>query len=303
MFYHEAQHQYINVSVDYMERAVKHSFHAQLMSFWLCLKFNRGDSAYRPTISGIMKDFGCGHTTAKRIYEHVTTVGDNLLFRYNPETNLLVAKTWKLAATPKHCAIAPKKKALMAYCVKVIKPHHLTIKEAVKAMKSALIKVAISEVQRQDKFLTEGTTFSSCSDRRNALNQRKLGRRANCHRSTASRLLKRMELNGEITVTRHRLVAVKDLVHDVWVLDEDTVKSNLIDKRNLIPIGKIAYVRDANEYHLTKFGTEREVRNVIINYATRINYDLRNNTHRRVKATCVVNTVHDGFLALNSQFD
>lgn len=257
-----------NIPVDYMEEAMKNPFHRQVLSFWMCIKFKFGDSAYRPTIDGIMKDFGCGHDTAKRLYEHVTAVGNkSQLFTYNPYSNLLVARSWKLCPKTKNVKFSKDGVAKMKYCAKVIPPRYVTINNVIRTMRCALMKVAIDEKKRSDKFLSGSEKFSSCSDRSQALNQKKMGRFINAHRTTAGRLLKQMEVNGDITVSKKPLQAVYDERNEVWLNNADK-ESYGLDKRHLIILRDgYGYVRDANEY----FPKERTSFNVIINAHSRIN--------------------------------
>lgn len=250
-----------------MREAMRKPFHRQLLSFWVCIKLTYGDSAYRPSIDGIMKDFGCGHKTAKRLYEHVTAVGDNSqLFRYNPKTNLLVARTWKLCPNTKPVRFSKDGVAKMKYCSKIKKPRYVTINNVIATMRCALMKVAIDEKKRSDKFLSGNDKYSSCSDRSQALNQKKMGRFINAHRTTAGRLLKRMEADGDITVSRKPLQEVYDLRHDVWTVDDDTRTMFRLDSRHIIVVNGRGYVRDANEY----FPKERTSFNVIINAHNRV---------------------------------
>lgn len=266
MCLHIQIHRY-NVPVEYIEMAKGNSFRRQLLSFWMCIKFKSGDSTYRPTIDGIMKDFGCGHKTAKNLYDHVTAVGKNSkLFTYNPKTNLLVARSWKLCPNTKNVRFSQGGVAKMKYCAKLVPPRHITINNTITAMRCALLKVAIDEKKRTDMFLSGSESFSSCLDRSLALNQKKMGRIINAHRTTAGRYLKLMESNREIEVSSKPLQPVYDVEHEEWLICADTINKYGIDKRNLIIIGRIGYVRDANEY----FPKERTSFNVIFNAHNRI---------------------------------
>lgn len=259
-----------NVPIGYIKESMGKQFHRQLLAFWLCVKMKSGDSLYHPSIIGIKTDFRCGHTLAKRIYEFVTAVGDNnLLFTYNPKTNGLVARTWKLNPETRQVRFSVGGVAKMKYCGKVKTPEILSIRNVMRELRCALLKVSIDEKKRSDKFLSGSDKYSSCLDRSLALNQKKLGRIINAHRTTASRLLKHMESEGVITVSRKCLQNVRDLKHDgKWLVPEEDVRRYGLDKRKLI-INRytgIGSVRDANEY----FPKKRTSFNVIINATERI---------------------------------
>lgn len=257
-----------NIPLEYLREAMANNFRKTIMSFWMCVKMKYGDSVYHPTIDGIKKDFKCGHKIAKQIYQHITTVGNqSLLFTYNSKTNTVIARTWKLNPTVKNKRWMKDGVMKMKYCAKVLKPKYISIRNVIHAMQEALLKVAIDEKQRSDKFLLKSAKYSSCLDRANALNQKKMGRIINAHRTTAGRRLKHMQNEGKIEISRKKLQRVYDLEHEMWIVSDDDVRVHGLDKRHLIIIGKFGYVRDANEYHPIK----RTSFNVIINAINRIN--------------------------------
>lgn len=250
-----------------MKRCRKDKALWELFVFAVCIKRVEGSSAIHPEVGAVRRMLNCSYYKAVRLIEGAKHCP--MLFRYYPEANLLIARSFthgRLQRSEYSCG----RKTFIAYhafCYKYsfdtedrishfaisISLRDVLIKQAIKARQ---LKYGLTTVVPDNKISTR-------TNRRNALYAVKLGHFSGYHHSTATRHIRKMEKSGEISVFRPDFIKVADFKTGEVLTEDPALLSRVPFLRNSYLV-----VRDANEYILTDM--EKDVfTNIIFNHKGR----------------------------------
>ena len=251
----------------------------ELLIFALCIKMHEGSSAIHPEVSEIRKLLNCSYYKAVRLIEGAKRCP--YLFRYYPEANLLIARSFTRGRLEKS-EYACGRKSFTAYHADCFKFRydsgerisHIGIS---RQLRDALIKHAIMARQLRNDFNTVVPTErkpSTRSNRSTALLTVKLGRISGYHHSTVSRHIRRMEEREEVRIYRPGYIPVSDLRTGELLTDDESLLS-----RRAFPHRGLLVVRDANEYVIDAKSAPVYC-HVIFNHARRHRRNVDNSARR-----------------------
>lgn len=228
-----------------------------LLCLAVCMKLNSKDSGLvvrRP--QDMMNVFHCSYRKARRLM--VQAIGCTDLFRYNPKSGFLVARTFKSG-----CKIFNSQKGNVYYgddCIIVTIPSDGRIShyQISQWLRDAIIQKALKNEASSDK----STCQNLYSERRKPLTQEYIGNIAGYHQTTVSRHLRKMGRNGAISIDSHDRIAVYDLEHGEVI--------NEMPGRKPFVCGRMAYVRDVNDYSIIDTTILCKFRHVIYNNKRRV---------------------------------
>lgn len=205
----------------------------------------------------LMKILHCSYRKAVRLFNQASR--DERLFRYNPRTKFIVARSFEIG-----CKTNPSKgKIETVYrsddVIAVSKNADGTISH--NDISSRLRDLFIQKMIRMQKPADELQCQSPHSATRKPLTQDFIGNCVGVCQTTVSRRLRKMEANGEISVTRHPKVPVIDLEHGIVMND--------FSNRKPFFQGKFAYIRDVNEYTILDDSIHFRFKHLIYNHRKR----------------------------------
>lgn len=259
----------LNIPIKLMKRYRKDRADWELFIFAVCLKCLDSSSAIHPTVPLVRKLMGCSYYKAERMIERAKSCDE--LFRYYPEANLLIARSFTKGKLKKTTTYLSKTifVSYSAFCYKFRFEEAETVSHIAvsRKLQDALLIHAIKARQLKNALHCnvdgKAKIQDSRSNRPTALHSRKLGRIAGCHQSTATRHLRKMEDNGELTVLRHDFIPVIDHRRNVAVTDDKELL-----RRRPFPRQGFLVVKDCNEYIMAPTNTDVFV-NVIFNHKGR----------------------------------
>lgn len=244
-----------------------------LLAFAVCLKMLYGSSAFHPSVSLVRSLMNCRSEKAQRLLEQAKNCPE--LFYYNEKKNFLVAKNLVRPYIIEQWVEIGKDRILSksAYCHKFEYDPNERVSHYDVANKifNVIILCGIAQFVREDNFIKVGdvtTQSSTCPDRKKAITQRRMAKTLNCHHSTISRRIKKLEAKGIISVNRYPIVMIMHTQSGTRYKSD-----NNFYNRRAFCIGAFAYVREANEYNL---GTNWNFKccNVIFNHKDRLRHNV-----------------------------
>lgn len=229
-----------------------------LLCLAICLKLNRNDSGmYVRDPRDIMRQFHCSYRKAARLMK--AAAEDKTLFRYNPKTKFLVARSFEIG-----CDVVNSRKGekyRQDNCIAVEKEDDGTISHY-------KISYKLRDFIIQKMLRTQGPSDElQCqnhphSENRKPLTQKYIGNVAGCHQTTVSRRLKKMAANKQITILSHPKIPVVDLEHGIVL--------NVFDGRKPFVSGRFMYIRDVNEYTIIDNSIHCRFKHIIYNHKKRL---------------------------------
>lgn len=247
----------------------------ELFIFSVCLKMAYGSSAVHPSVPVVRKLMNCSYYKAERMIERAKR--ENYLFRYYPEANLLIARSFTHGRLQKneYRYGAKTVTAYSAFCHKFRfdRDGQISHMEVSRRLRDALLVHAMKARQLKNDLSTvvSANKTSTRSNRSTALYSVKLARIAGCHHTTVSRHIAKMEKTGDVSVYRPAYTPVAYRRTGVMLTDD-----RRLTERRRFPKGDYEVVRDANEYFVSDKNSDVFV-NVIFNHRER---------HRRNTSAC-----------------
>lgn len=256
---HSTHSNYINIPYRLAKRYRNDKAGWDLLCFAICLKLNRNDSGiYLRNPKDIMKMFHCGYKKARRLFFQATS--DKGLFRYNPRTKFIVARSFEIG-----CNTNPSKgKRTKVYrsddCLIVKKDEDGRISHngISSQLRDLLIKKLLRTQKPADELQCQGNHHSAT---RKPLTQKFIGNCAGICQTTVSRRLRKMSANGEIKITSHPKIPVIDLEHGIVLRD--------FTNRKFFISGRFGYIRDVNKYEILSDEIHFRFKHIIYNHKKR----------------------------------
>lgn len=195
-----------------------------------------------------MKLFHCSYRKAERMLKQAAA--DTRLFRYNPKTKYLVARSFKIG-----CEWFWNKKGTKKLysddCIVIEIPENgiISHNEISKRLRDRLMIKAIKAYQT--KTMSSNCHFISRQGNLKPLTQKFISNIAGCCRSTVTRHLNKAAKQTEdkksgLTITSYPIIPVYDMIDGEVINDIPNM-----DKRKTFVRSHYACVRDANDYELT----------------------------------------------------
>lgn len=238
----------------------------ELFVFAVCLKCVSGSSGIHPDVMLVRKLMRCSHYKAERMIKRAKHCSE--LFYYNEKKNFLVARSFTRGKLEKATYYSRNKEyvAYRATCFKFRYEHTESIShiDTSRMLRDKLITSAIyAKSRKNDLPIVVKKSFSTRSERAEALSTMKLAHIAGMHHSTVSRHLRKMEKTNLVKVTRHPFIKVADFYSGELLTDNKA----LLERKPFLRQGYLV-VRDANDYKLTSACADKFV-NVIFNHEKR----------------------------------
>lgn len=249
---------YINLPVRLAKKFRRNKRMWDLLVLAICMKLNDGASGlYIRTPRDISTLFHCSYRKAERLMK--MAMDCPRLFHYNPKTHFLSARTFVVG-----CSWFEGKNGKRFYhdtVITVRKASDGTIShnEISKQLRDKMMLKAIEQSRPRMSSNCQSTLRSETS---RPLTQKFLGNIAGCHRSTVSRHLRKVEGRDEIKITVHDKIPVYDVEHGVEY-------KRVIGRRPFIS-GRIAYIRDANDYEILVDEYNYCFKHIIYNHPQRL---------------------------------
>lgn len=249
---------YINVPVRLAKKYRKDKRMWDLLVLAICMKLNNTSSGmYIRSPRNITKLFHCSYRKAERMMTQASQCPR--LFHYNPKTKFISARSFAVG-----CEWFEGKNGKRFY--------HDTVIVIEKAADGTISHFEISK-QLKDKMMLKAIKqsrprmSSNCQpthrpETSRPLTQKFLGNIAGCHRSTVSRHLRAVEKQNGISITVHDKIPVYDIEHGELIND--------IPNRRPFVSGRIAYVRDANNYEILDDEYLYSFKHIIYNHPKRL---------------------------------
>lgn len=188
------------------------------------------------------------------------------LFSYNKKRNTIVARSFTRGKLQKSTYTLGKEEriAYSAYCYKLRHEYNGTISHFIVSqfLRDRLLLCPICAKQRKNDFILVAKS-STRIDRAKALSAKKFSRLFGMHHTTATRHLRKLENQGQISVRRHSFIKVADFYSGELLTND----KRLLSRKPFLRQGFLV-VKDANEYKTTNLN-EDVFTNVIFNHAKR----------------------------------
>lgn len=249
---------YINLPCRLAKRYRKDRAGWDLLVFAICLKLNRADSGmYLRDPKDIMKTFHCGYNKARRLMIQATS--DKRLFHYNPQTKFIVARSFEIGCDTMWSRGKHQRLFRMDDVIVITKRNDGTISHY--EISSQLRDLLIKKMVRLHKPSDDLQSQQCHSETRKPLTQKFIGNCAGICQTTVSRRLRKMSARKEIAITSYPKIPVWDLEHGVVIND--------IPNRKPFISGRLAYVRDVNDYEILDDSIYCRFKHLIYNHKKR----------------------------------
>lgn len=255
---HSTYSNYINVSYRLANRYCNDKFAWDLLCLAICLKLNRNDSGmYLRDPRDIMRLFHCSYRKAKRLMDGA--ISAKYLFRYNPKTKFLVAKSFKRGCKVKNSQSG--KRFYQDDCIAIEKSEYGTIShyEISIQLRDSLMQKAIRIQASSDELRCHNNLHS---EMQKPLTQEYIGNIAGCHQTTVSRHLNKMAKQKKLSILSHEKIPVVDLEHGIVLND--------FENRKPFISGRFMYIRDVNEYTILDNKIHFKFKHIIYNHKRRL---------------------------------
>lgn len=230
-----------------------------LLVLAICLKLNKTNSGiYVRTPRDIMRVCRCSYRKADRLIKQA--IQCSKLFRYNPKTKFLSANTFV-----KGCDYYFNDKGKKYYyddCFKIAlgKDGIISHNELSKQLRDKLI---LKPIRYNQPRMSYNSLTHRPEMKKKPLTQRYLANIAGCHRTTVSRHLRKLEQKGDISIISHDKFPIYDFDHDVEV-------NKMPKNRWCFLSGRVAYIRDVNQYKILNERINNSFQHIIYNHKKRL---------------------------------
>ena len=264
--------QTLNIPLKLMKCCRKNKTLWELFTFAVCIKMLRGSSAIYPSVTSVRKIMGCSYYKATRLIEGAKRC--TMLFRYYPEANLLIARSFTHGKLKKEVrtVLHTVRTSYSAFCLKFRYKSSDCVShiEVSRSLRDKLLVHAVKAVELKNDLQTVGSKkhASTRSNHSTPLHSERLGKISGYHRCTAMRHLHKLEQQKEIVITSKPYIPVADF-RTGHLLTTDPA---LLKRKAFLRSG-MWVVRDVNDYATNAANQDRFV-NVIFNHARR---HVRNN--------------------------
>lgn len=252
---------YINVPVRLAKRYRRNKTMWDLLVLAICMKLNDTSSGmYIRSPRDIAKRFHCSYRKAERMMKQASQCPR--LFHYNPKTKFISARSFVVG-----CEWFEGKNGKRFYHDTVIdirKADDGTISHS-EISRQLHDKMMLKAIKQSRPRMSSNCQLKSRSETGRPLTQKFLGNIAGCHRSTVSRHLRKVAKENGISITVHDKIPVYDLEHGEVIND--------IPNRKPFVSGRIAYVRDANDYEILDDEYILSFKHVIYNHPKRLTHN------------------------------
>lgn len=249
---------YINVPIRLVKPIRRDKTDWDMLVLAICLKLKSTSSGmYVHTPYDLMKSFHCSYRKAERM---INKAAHHELFHYNPKTHFLSAKSFKIGADWFEDRRGNKM-------------YHDSVVIIEKEADGTISHYRISR-QLRDKLMLRQLSAKSSSDEllrqtnlrpeaRKPLTHKYLSNIAGVSRSTVTRHLNKLSKGDDrvLDVTTYDKIPVCDMEHGVLY--------NFFPHRKPFVCGRVAYIRDANEYSFVDGNHYKQFKHIIYNHKGR----------------------------------